>query len=76
MDKKEKLGQQPAFPVNWITPNGEINGISKRFYAACFAMQGLLSANPDFTHGSVDVPVPSTLCSLAFKYADELLMQE
>lgn len=33
MSKKEKLGQEPVFYV----------GMSKRFYVACMAMQGLIS---------------------------------
>ena len=41
---KEKLGQEPAFPSkNMARATGYPEGISKRFYAACMAMQGLLS---------------------------------
>lgn len=49
MENEEKLGQEPAFrlPMHGIDrmPTLNINalGMSKRFYAACAAMQGLLS---------------------------------
>lgn len=39
----EKLGQEPAFACMYGTSeNGYLQeGMSKRFYAACMAMQGL-----------------------------------
>ena len=49
MESKDKLGQEPAFPIKYkdLTPFGELEnievGISKRFYAACAAMQGILA---------------------------------
>jgi len=50
-------------------------GMSKRFYAACAAMQGLL-ANKDLnrfgTHGNDSFDV----ITQSYKFADELLKQE
>lgn len=78
---KEKLGQEPAFP----RPIGEYKtvgdgkwspaqkGMDKRFYAACAAMQGILSnglANPDKPIRTI------TIIESAYKFADELLKQE
>ena len=83
---KEKLGQEPAFPCEVGFENGEIaeshqngnttvlfNGMSKRFYAACAAMQGIISGietsdliGPDAKHIVLD----------AYEIADELLKQE
>ena len=47
-------------------------GISKRFYAACTAMQGLL-ANCDKDTISLS---PNQVAQLSYQYADELLEQE
>lgn len=60
-----------AFPTTRY-PSGEYcYGMSKRFYAACAAMQGLL-ANPSlhtlYTHNEI--------ISFSFEIADELLKQE
>ena len=46
--------------------------MSKRFYAACCAMQGLLS-NPSVV---VNTAPYADIISDAYKYADELLKQE
>lgn len=51
-------------------------GVSKRFYAACAAMQGLIASNPKCLQGNIDMPVPHEVVKLAFEYADELLRQE
>lgn len=67
-----------------VTQSGENNtygtidhpGMSKRFYAACCAMQGILSANPQCLYGNISMPVPSEVAKLAYEYADELLSQE
>lgn len=67
----EKLNQC----VGYRNIFGEVqnNGMSKRFYAACMAMQGLL-ANPQFR---VDVGgSPKKIIEYAFSQADELLKQE
>lgn len=73
---KEKLGLTPAFATS-AAGEGEViyeAGMSKRFYAACAAMQGLLSnlAMID-AHGTHDIEWISTH---AFLQADELLRQE
>ncbi len=75
---KEKLGQEPAFPIEEMQKNTNDSGVSelvphlgmsKRFYAACAAMQGLL-ANRDFNHDLTAVVKAS------YDFADELLKQE
>jgi hypothetical protein len=60
---EQKLGQDPAFPVEYVTV-----GMSKRFYAACAAMQGLIS------HYGVEFE--ESHAKKAFYFADELLKQE
>ena len=50
------------------------HGISKRFYAACAAMQGIL-ANPKVELLGKDV-ITITLIKSSYKLADELLKQE
>lgn len=72
----EKLGQEPTFPLGagGYTPE---YGMSKRFYAACMAMQGLLSNHVymdnlayKFENGDIE------LVKDAYEIADELLSQE
>lgn len=65
---------QQAFPSDYTGNSDREEGMSKRFYAACAAMQGILAAKnnglddtPAFIHFQVRV---------AFQYADELLKQE
>ncbi len=77
-EKTEKLGQEPAFarPATLNPLNAGINscpqsGMSKRFYAACAAMQGLLS-NTNLTV----VNEPEWIIEWAYSYADELLKRE
>ena len=69
---KEKLGQEPAFPQPPLkTVNGEtvfVDGMSKRFYAACAAMQGLIS--------HYGVAFEEQHIQKSYYYADELLKQE
>jgi len=84
----KKLGQEPAFPfelikervggaeINWIN----YKGMSKRFYAACVAMQGLL-ANPNIKRPSNNVKEQLDIehvdfAEICFRYADELLKEE
>ena len=77
----EKLGQDPAFqdPARsseqsilnqspWENPSC----MSKRFYAACAAMQGMC-ADPNVT---LDEKGRITIVRLSYKMADELLKQE
>lgn len=83
MAKDKKLGQEPAFAksayVNETAIDPPQEGISKRFYAACAAMQGLL-ANPDWAR-TAKIPddfdeYKSRIAVSAFDFADELLKQE
>jgi len=78
---EEKLGQEPAFPlpsgveVNY-NENGVIvdtaNGMTKRFFAACAAMQGLFAnPHPVFVNAGME-----SLIKQAYYAADELLKQE
>lgn len=50
-------------------------GMSKRFYAACAAMQGLL-ANGRYDQRYYEGDSTEIICKRAFKIADELLKQE
>lgn len=78
--KEEKLGQQPAFPFveEQIGNYGEkydviTSGMSKRFYAACAAMSGIManqSAEP-----TIDTHFKN-IAEDAYRMADELLRQE
>ena len=83
--------QNSAFPIVEAKYNGIHQGfenvctepgMSKRFYAACMAMQGLLS-NPNTAGQIIAVAgdaeaevVNAIICRTAFKLADELLKQE
>jgi len=68
--KTEKLGQEPAFP-NGMEINNEY-GVSKRFYAACAAMRGLI-AGCDVNAGGFDA---KWTAKAAWNMADELLKEE
>lgn len=69
-----KIINPPAFPVESF--NQQSKGMSKRYFTACMAMQGILSANPKGTWGNIDIPVPQYVAELSYKYADELIKQE
>ena len=75
MDKEKKLGQEPAFANgnhNMNLSNGVPNGMLKRFYAACAAMQGILSSpNVD-----IQLLTDNQKAEYSFIMADELLEQE
>ena len=82
--EKEKLGQEPAFgfgfkeeiPTPWSSLHStqivlkRHEGMSKRFYAACAAMQGMLA------NQSVNQIPDEIVIKTAYKIADELLKQE
>ena len=73
----KKLGQEPAFPEILLDtysgkPCGQEHGVSKRFYAACAAMQGLIVG----VRSSGDGLNINEITSAAFDFADELLKQE
>ena len=83
---ENKLGQAPAFPSEFTTGSkGEFGeplishrvsyGISKRFYAACAAMQGTLS-NPNGLQSNGNAHTYVSLVEHCYKCADELLRQE
>ena len=76
---EKKLGQEPAFARpcgEYLTTstryyNNSQEGITKRFYAACAAMQGLLSS------GRVSTDMrPTIIIKKSYELADELLKQE
>jgi hypothetical protein len=48
-------------------------GMSKRFFAACMAMQGILASS---SHESIMYSFEQVIPKLALMYADELLKQE
>jgi hypothetical protein len=69
----KKLGQEPAFPVDPHTLKFLLateTGISKRFYAACAAMQGLLRSPAVMRFTDEEI------ITKAYSLADELLKQE
>lgn len=79
-----KLVPAPAFPIadpDMTLPGQstlETQGMSKRFYAACAAMQGFLSSGrfeclPWILGG---LPQPEALVKYTYELADEILKQE
>ena len=78
--ENNKLGHEPAFPGDTLElgPGGEFKyhetGMSKRFYAACAAMQGIVST---LTHGPEIAEYDNEfIAEASYKLADELLKQE
>lgn len=81
--ENNKLGKEPAFgfgyekqhfylnqPGKYRTPEKEL-GMSKRFYAACAAMQGMIQC------GAFNIYEDLEKCiETSYKFADELLKQE
>lgn len=65
---------EPAFPMDFEQRNDFQLGMSKRFYAACAAMNGILS-NENVLNGKTSNG-PSNYVRLAYRCADELLKQE
>lgn len=81
----EKLGQDPAYPTMVEERTSEYSelpntlqyqygGMSKRFYAACAAMQGLL-ANRSMINNGDDQSIHWCVLT-SYKLADEILKQE
>jgi len=70
--EENKLRKEPAFPSKSQHYSEFVinKGMSKRFYAACAAVQGLL-ANPELTDNSFEFTV-----EMSYAIADELLKQE
>ena len=75
-----KQGQEPAFPVieeiqgNYGKYWQTTVGMSKRFYAACAAMQGMLG-NGRYSDTELDNTIPDVI-KICYRVADELLKQE
>lgn len=71
---ENKLGQEPIFA------NNNTNGCSKRFYAACAAMQGILAGSVMDSviniSNAKDIPRDTVIATMAYECADELLAQE
>lgn len=89
MKEKEKLGQEPAFAVAAFGDGEGVceSGMSKRYYAACAAMNGILSSMPHSKENTIEwlesilkvygnIKVGEAVAKEAFMYADELLKQE
>ena len=95
MSEKQKLGREPAFGFSAYTDpkegmgqnltHAKREGMSKRFYAACAAMQGLYSmaSNLDmyraFEKGAKDAgfnSIAAYIANQSYIAADELLKQE
>jgi len=84
--ENEKLGQEPAFPPSRETQElapsceGYHVGMSKRFYAACAAMQGILTnqnLSQNLTKGITNnKDANAAIINHAYAVADELLKQE
>lgn len=82
--ENQKLGQEPAFACTYeINISGQNklyyhNGMSKRFYAACAAMQGILTnQNGEYgVIGGTNQQYTERLISQSYQFADELLKQE
>ena len=79
MEQKQKLGQEPAFATQHVVADANDPAfklgksvISKRFYAACAAMQGIC-ADPNV---KLDENGCVAVAKMAYGVADELLKQE
>lgn len=84
-ENKKRLGQEPAFPIEEMQNNINDTGISqlvphlgmsKRFYAACMAMQGLLSKHGEYSSTNMLGLTPEEAVRKSFLFCDELLAQE
>ena len=75
--ENNKLGQEPAFPVDLGDVPPHFNGISKRLYIACIALQGILANENGFltTSGRTSDSIQNKV-EFAFICADEVLRQE
>lgn len=62
-----------AFPSDYTGNSDRESGMDKRFYAACFALQGIL-ASSDLNN--LQYSFEQVIPKLAFMYADELLKIE
>jgi len=76
---ENKLRQEPAFP-NGMEVNNDY-GMSKKFYAACAAMQGILSNSIIIDKLGDDDSLNNNeryniIIKDSYRFADELLKQE
>ena len=69
---KNKLGSERAFACVDSQKQYLQEGVSKRFYAACAAMQGIMAGRKI----SFDAMSPSRVVEFSYKLADELLKEE
>ena len=89
MSEKQKLGLESAFPTDvrdsGVLFNTEDRGMSKRFYAACAAMQGLYTMETnEKTYKGFETGARNNGCNSVAEYiakqsyiaAEELLKQE
>ena len=78
--ENNKLGQEPAFAA--ISNGQDVcttqQGMSKRFYAACVVMQGLLSNSVFMSYMAQEYSdnTDKEVVKNAYELADELLKQE
>ena len=75
METNKSKQNEPAFPsLSQMNESGYISnenfGMSKRFFAACAAMQGMLS------NGTENIYEKDLTVLRAYAYADEILKQE
>ena len=74
--ENKKLGQEPAFATSALLSKEEDiyqAGMSKRFYAACAAMQGSMYV---YLGGEVEDYSYEDFAKDCYRIADELLKQE
>ena len=70
--ENEKLGNEPAFPAENLEQYSYLD-MSKRFYAACMAMQGILTG---IRLTNSIAPDSERIVKDAYRISDELLKQE
>ena len=74
METKEKLGNEPAFATSELLSGSECVyqlGMSKRFLAACYAMNGIMASSECGISYK-----PQMVAELAYSIADEMLREE
>ena len=74
--------QEPAFPISQNhTFQPELNGMSKLFYAACAAMQGIMSnqeylININKFHKETKIDVAVLVAKASFEIAQAIIKEE
>ena len=74
METKVNLGNEPAFATSALLSGCEDiyqSGMSKRFFAACSAMNGIMASSECGISYK-----PQMVAELAYSIADEMLRQE